>query len=95
MPRVKDLPAYAPIDQQLPKHALNQHKKNWIGNEEPFCTSSAMEEVTHLCTRYANKNFELTIAPRVIYTKNKYDKERRKFEQMQPLLAEVVSLLRH
>ena len=67
-------------------------KQQWIlnlGMEEPIHASSAHDELLRLRRTHANKKIQITMAPQVIDTNNKYENERSKFDQMRPILASV------
>ena len=89
LPCVKNIPKHTPIGQQLPTPALKQQWILNLGMEEPIHASSAQDELLRLRRTHANKKIQITMAPRVIDTNNKYENERSKFDQMRPILASV------
>ena len=89
LPYIKNMPQSSPIGQQLPLQALKQQWILHIGNEEPIHAASAHDELTRLRTTHANRQIQITMAPRVIDTCHKYEHERSKFDQMRPVLASV------
>ncbi len=87
LPYIKNIPQSSPIGQQLPLQALKQQWILHIENEEPIHAASALDELTRLHTTHANRRIQITMAPQVIDTCNKYEHERSKFDQMRPILA--------
>ena len=93
LPYVKNIPPSSPIGQQLPHQALKQQWILHIGNEEPIHAASALDDLTRLRTTHAKRQIQITMAPRVTDTCNKYEHERSKFDQMRPILASASSKL--
>ncbi len=57
--------------------------------KEPIHASSAHDELLRLRKTYANNKIQITMAPSVIDTHNRYENKRSEFDQMRPILASV------